>query len=381
MTTNEELIKQYQAEWAAANAAGDETGKTVAHAKAEGARAISGYSGGDDGSHFITTGTNNAGTGTTQASGTGNLASATSLDDNVNSLYAAQKAQTLAGLKSAYDANVIDLNATAAKIPETYNTARNSTAATSAQNKASFNEAAAANGLNSGTGGQASLSMANTLAGNLSSLDKAQASSVADIETQRSKLTTAYNNAIQAAVAENDYEKAQALYNEAVRVDNSLVSTSQAQASLDTQTQQYNQQYQTSQNKYSDSLAQSKAETLAAYGDFSGYKALGYSDEMIAGMKAYWNIVNGTATSGGSSSGYSGSSGNGGGGNSDNTPLPTSTLPNYGSSDIADVNQLVSNGYSRDEIVSILKQALANGEITQSQYNAKLDAALRMGTY
>jgi superfamily II DNA/RNA helicase len=44
------------------------------------------------------------------------------------------------------------------------------------------------------------------------------------------------------------------------------------------------------QDDYNKALA--KAETLAAYGDFSGYKALGYSDEEIAKMKAAWDKEN-----------------------------------------------------------------------------------------
>jgi hypothetical protein len=37
---------------------------------------------------------------------------------------------------------------------------------------------------------------------------------------------------------------------------------------------------------YERSLAQ--AQTLAQYGDFSGYQALGYTDDQIAAMRAYW---------------------------------------------------------------------------------------------
>lgn len=48
----------------------------------------------------------------------------------------------------------------------------------------------------------------------------------------------------------------------------------------------YDQEYADSQNQAEQSAALEKAETLAAYGDFSGYKALGYTDAQINLMKA-----------------------------------------------------------------------------------------------
>ncbi len=47
------LLKQYQSEWQAANAKGDEAGKAKAHAQAEALRKGYGYSGGADGSQYI----------------------------------------------------------------------------------------------------------------------------------------------------------------------------------------------------------------------------------------------------------------------------------------------------------------------------------------
>lgn len=49
-------------------------------------------------------------------------------------------------------------------------------------------------------------------------------------------------------------------------------------------------------NRYTDAYTDEKllaqAETMAAYGDFSGYKALGYTDEQIAMMRAAWDAAN-----------------------------------------------------------------------------------------
>lgn len=68
------------------------------------------------------------------------------------------------------------------------------------------------------------------------------------------------------------------------------------------------QRYQ-DETSYNQALLQ--AETLAAYGDFSGYKALGYSDAQIQQMRAAYQSQNAASRSSGSGSGYSGGSSGG----------------------------------------------------------------------
>lgn len=66
------------------------------------------------------------------------------------------------------------------------------------------------------------------------------------------------------------------------------------------------------ETEYNRALA--KAQTLAAGGDFSGYKALGYTDQEIAGLKSAYNKAQASVRSGGGSSrdGSSGGSKRGG---------------------------------------------------------------------
>lgn len=66
------------------------------------------------------------------------------------------------------------------------------------------------------------------------------------------------------------------------------------------------------ETEYNRALA--KAQTLAAGGDFSGYKALGYTDQEIAGLKSAYNKAQASVRSGGGPS--RGGSGNSGSGNS-----------------------------------------------------------------
>lgn len=74
----------------------------------------------------------------------------------------------------------------------------------------------------------------------------------------------------------------------------------------------WNREQYESEEEYNRALE--KAQTLAAGGDFSGYKALGYTDQEIAGLKSAYNKAQASARSGGGSSrgGSSGGSKRGG---------------------------------------------------------------------
>ena len=62
------------------------------------------------------------------------------------------------------------------------------------------------------------------------------------------------------------------------------------------------------ETEYNRALA--KAQTLAAGGDFSGYKALGYTDQEIAGLKSAYNKAQASARSGSGDSGSDAQIGN-----------------------------------------------------------------------
>lgn len=63
----------------------------------------------------------------------------------------------------------------------------------------------------------------------------------------------------------------------------------------------YNRETYKDETEYNRALA--KAQTLAAGGDFSGYKALGYTDQEIAGLKSAYNKAQASVRSGESKSG------------------------------------------------------------------------------
>lgn len=299
-------VEDLQHRWQAGKAAGASQEELDAlHAQAEAIRNPYGYSGGADGSEFNAFEVE----GPVKAGMRGPTSQSAYLD----SLYAAQREAALAALKAAYEQNVIDIDAQGAKIPALYQGARNRTAATAQQEKAGFNEYAAAQGLNSGAGGQAALSMANQNAANMSAINQQEAGAINDLETTRLKISTGYQNDIAQAIAQGDIARAQALYQEAVRVDNGLVQQSMAQADE-------NYRYWAANNTIGQQTYEQKvmmAETLAQYGNFSGYAALGYTPEHIDNMQRSWNIMNPQISGYGAYSGgggYSGGSGGGGGG-------------------------------------------------------------------
>ena len=132
----------------------------------------------------------------------------------------------------------------------------------------------------------------------MNTLNAKEAEANTDIETQRLKVQQQYNTAVQQAISEGAYQKAQSLLAEAQRVDDSLVAQSQAQASADSA--YWSQKAAYDQEQYLRQKEQ--ADNLAAYGDFSGYAALGYTDAKIAAMRQTWARKNpllayGTSTS------------------------------------------------------------------------------------
>ena len=162
------------------------------------------------------------GGGTTGASGSILNATGRSYDigdgsDYLKQLYADKVAAELASLKSAYEQNVNSLDAAREQIPQSYDIARNSAANQNALSRGAFNEMAVAQGLNTGTTGQAALAQDVVYQQNLSDIDRQQAQALSELDLQRANLETTYKNAIAQAEATGNAELADALYQEYVR--------------------------------------------------------------------------------------------------------------------------------------------------------------------
>lgn len=296
-------------QWQAAQKAGNQGGMNEAHEQAELIRKKYGYSGGGDGSGFKIVGNNTV------------LPEAKDQSENINKIYDAQQKAKTDALKAAYDQNMADYDAQAAKIPQTYNEARRQVSTQADISRANLNEQMAGSGINVGAGSQLALSQQNSRNAAMGKVSTAEADALSDLEAQRQKVKAAYQNAVAQAISENDAARAKALYTEAQRVDNSIVNTAVKQLSVDT-TLAENER----------SRLEQQAATLAKYGDFSGYAALGYSQDQIDAMQKVWGAQNPKlyyertgkypASYTASNSRTRGGGGGGGGGGGDDTITP-----------------------------------------------------------
>ena len=290
----------------------------------------------------------------------------------IGGIYEAQTEAAKAALKAAYDQSVLAGNAARDAVPGTYFDAKNKTAAQAAIQRSNFNEYAAANGLNSGAGGQAQLSMGNALQSNLSNLDLQQAKDISAIDIQLAQLAAKYQSDIAAAIAEGQLGKAQALYQQYQIDQQNAIQQAQFNAQMALQQQQMAMSQQ-------DSAMQNALQAASMTGIFGGMAAYGWTPEMIASAESQWKLQNTpkqTYTGGG---GGGGSSGGGGGGEipldqpdpTDPTTPTDPKTPTEHSAAYASVGAQVETMHNQGApvglLVNILAQAMDNGLITPEE--------------
>lgn len=313
-----EKLRKLTEAWDRANRAGDQAGMDSAHAAAERIRASANYRGGDDGGQYLPfgdTGSGKSGTGSTvrESYTAYDLPGYRAQTQAVNELYDAARQRKLSELKTAYDENLAALEAERAAIPGIYQSGRNDAAAQSELSGRSFKEYAAATGLNSGTAGQAELARANQLQGGLGRLTAQESEAQEGILREQTSLRTKYANDVASAIAEGEYERAQALLGEYRRAEESRVNTARdqaeenyrayssrmdayddaAQREAESAKAQAQRETEAAKAAASESEAQRKAleeraERLASFGNFSGYTDLGYTQEEVERMRKAW---------------------------------------------------------------------------------------------
>lgn len=176
----------------------------------------------------------------------------------INDLYDAKKQSQLQQLESAYQASRSEAEAARDKLPGQYQQQANDLAAQYERNRRNFNIQAAGAGLNSGTASQTALAQNSAYQRDMGALRTAQADAMTEADRGIAELERQYQANVSSAIADNDYQRAQALLNE------------------------YNNGYTRDLNT---------AKTLAAYGDFSGYAGL-YGQDTANNMAALWKAQN-----------------------------------------------------------------------------------------
>lgn len=176
----------------------------------------------------------------------------------INDMYDAKKQSQLSQLESAYQASRAEAEAARDKLPGQYQQQANDLSAQYERNRRNFNMQAAGAGLNSGTASQAALAQNSAYQRDMGNLRTAQADAMTEADRSIAELERQYQANVSSAIADNDYQRAQALLNE------------------------YNNGYTRDLNT---------AKTLAAYGDFSGYAGL-YGQDTANNMAALWKAQN-----------------------------------------------------------------------------------------
>jgi hypothetical protein len=180
--------------------------------------------------------------------------------DAINGMYDAQKQARLAGLESAYNQNLSNAQAQRDTLPQQYQARANDLAVQYERQRRNLNQQAAANGLNTGTGSQMQLALGSNYQRDYGGIRTAQQQAIDAADRGINDLKAAYQSSVQQAVADNDYQRAQALLAEY-------------------------------KNQYQQRLQQ--AQTLASYGDFSAYLNIpGYSQGQVDNMRNTWIASN-----------------------------------------------------------------------------------------
>lgn len=309
--------------------------------------------------------------------------------DYINALNKAAREKSLAALKAAYDKNVNAIDAARGQISPQYADARNQAAGQAAIDRKNWQEQAAALGLSSGVAGQAALYQNAALQNNLSSLDRQESSDLSQLELQRTQTESDYNNAIAQAQASGDYELAQQLYQEKIRVDEANRAAMAQQFQQQLQAMQFNYGVSMDAQNREDTLAQqawqnrfseeqmatsqananfnqllSLASAFADYGDFSGFLAMGMDADAVAyiqdawrqskelGMKQAQAELNRLLTSGAGS-----------GGTRTGTPSTPKT-----SMTLTVAQNMAKQGQFTDEVLDTLRKAGYNDEYIMAAY-------------
>ncbi len=153
-------------------------------------------------------------------------------EEKINQMYDAQFKSQKERLDTDYANANSDLDAQKAQNQKATDTNLNRTAVES--QKAAMNNAELHNayGLSSGARAQARLSQENQLQADMTAIRTAQQDADAEVERQRSILAREYASAIRQAQAENDFARAQALYQSAKEAEARLLSQREAAARL-----------------------------------------------------------------------------------------------------------------------------------------------------
>lgn len=202
-------------------------------------------------------------------------------EDYINEIYDAQMSAQKASMEQDYRAALTGYDDQQVRLDQNARESSRQAAVQSERQKANWNEVQNAYGLSTGARAQGQLAFGNQLQQDLTAINTAHDTEMAALERQRATLAQQYASAITQAQKENDFNRAQALYQAAQAADAQLLSQRESAAAL-----------------------------MAQAGDFSLYAQLyGLTPEQVAKLDQFYQEGRSGSSSGGSSygSGYYGS--------------------------------------------------------------------------
>lgn len=265
----------------------------------------------------------------------------------INKMYDGSLESQKQTLTQNYDTGVSDIAASAEKQRKATDANLNRTYVEAAKAAKNYGEVQNAYGLSSGAMAQARLAQDNQLQADLTALRAAQTDSDAQFERQRNLLAKEYSAAIAKAQADNDYQRAQALYNAAKADEDQLMQMQKEAGNL-----------------------------MAGVGDYSILaKLYGLTDEQLALLTGQ----NGGGAGGGGGGGYyrgrRGGGGGGGGGGGDGALYSEAEIAKAAiNSDYGDPNRM----YTATEAENYANRLLtaAKQDTVRKEYEADRDARL-----
>lgn len=178
----------------------------------------------------------------------------------INDMYDASLESQKQLLQGNYETDVSNLDAEKEKSAREHEEDLSRAYVEAYKNAKNFSELQNAYGLSSGAMGQAQLAQGNQLQANMTELRAAQEQIDAEIERQRSILAKEYAAAIAKAQADNDFQRAQALYEQAQKEEERMLQMKMAAGEL-----------------------------MAGVGDYSILQQLyGLSDSQVQALKDYY---------------------------------------------------------------------------------------------
>lgn len=267
----------------------------------------------------------------------------------INKMYDGSLESQKQTLTQNYDTGVSDIAASAEKQRKATDANLNRTYVEAAKAAKNYGEVQNAYGLSSGAMAQARLAQDNQLQADLTALRAAQTDSDAQFERQRNLLAKEYSAAIAKAQADNDYQRAQALYNAAKADEDQLMQRQKEAGNL-----------------------------MAGVGDYSILaKLYGLTDEQLALLTGQ-NAGGGSGGGGGGGGGYyrgRRGGGGGGGGSGDGALYSEAEIAKAAiNSDYGDPNRMYTAAEA-DNYANRLLTA-AKQDAVRKEYEADRDARL-----